>query len=122
VGECAETYGGTGQKNVQRFNPIERGTQMKTYAEICAYASKEQGIDALIEELAKLGVKSESAQTGGFTMCAYIELSGERYIYANPYGAGVYDADDYETDLIQLDEPNSAEVAQVVAQWLGENK
>lgn len=95
---------------------------MRTYDEICATASKEQGIDALIDELAKLGVKAETAQTGGFTMCAYIKLSGEKYIYANPYGAGVYDADDYETDLIQLDEPNGAEVAQVVTKWLGENK
>ena len=88
----------------------------------CAKESALQGIDELITELAKLGVKAESAQTGGFTMCAYIELLGERYIYANPYGAGVYDYDDFETDIIQLEEGDIKQVAEQVAKWIGENK
>ena len=91
---------------------------MKTYDEVCAEASKRQGIDGLIEELGALGIKATSEQTGGFTMCAYIELEGGKYIYANPYGAGVYDEDDYEIDLIQLDEINTGKVAEVIANYL----
>jgi hypothetical protein len=55
-------------------------------------------------------------------MCAYFELKGGRYIYANTWGAGVYDEDGFELDLIQLDDPNTQEVAQVVADWIKENK
>lgn len=91
---------------------------MRTYDEICAIASKEQGIDSLIQELEARGVKATSEQTGGFTMCAYIELEGGRYIYANPLGAGVYDEDDYEIDLIQLEEDNAGKVAEVIANYL----
>lgn len=95
---------------------------MKTYDERCQEASKRQGIDSLIEELDSLGIKATSEQTGGFTMCAYIELEGGKYIYANAYGAGVYDEDDYETDIIQLDEISTRKVAEVIATYLKENK
>ena len=95
---------------------------MRSYDEVCAIASKEQGIDGLIQELEALGIKATSEQTGGFTMCAYIELPENKYIYANPYGAGVYDEDDYEIDLIQLDEENTGKVAEVIANYLKEGK
>ena len=72
-------------------------------------ASKEQGIDDICSALEAIGIKATSAQTGGFTMCAYIELSGDKYIYANKFGASLYDADGYEGSIFQYDEPQSAE-------------
>ena len=63
------------------------GTYYKTR---CEEASKNQGIDALVEELALLGVSSESAQTGGFTMCVYVKTGEESYIYANAEGFSFY--------------------------------
>ena len=67
---------------------------------------------------ATLPVEEMYPRIGGFTMCAYIELEGGKYIYANAYGAGVYDEDDYEIDLIQLDEINTGKVAEVIANYL----
>jgi hypothetical protein len=93
------------------------------YLERITSASKEQGIDDLILELKKHGIKATSEQTGGFTMCAYFKLKGDNYIYANTYGAGVYDGEDgFKQDIIQLDEPNTEEVAQAVADWIKANK
>ena len=100
------------------------GTYYKTR---CEEASKNQGIDALVEELALLGVSSESAQTGGFTMCAYIVLQNDRYIYANSYGAGLYDGEDGHIEDIYLneaegdDQARTKDVARGVAQWIKEN-
>ena len=96
------------------------------YAERVKEASKEQGIDQLVEELKALGIEATSEQTGGFTMCAYIELKGNKYIYANTYGAGVYDEEGYEEDIYNNEsEGNEAErtkdVAQGVANWLKVN-
>lgn len=91
------------------------------YALRCKEASKEQGIDQLVADLKEEGITATSEQTGGFTMCAYVELKNNRYIYANPYGAGVYDDEGFEYDITQLDEPNSREVAYCVAQWIKEN-
>jgi hypothetical protein len=92
------------------------------YQERTILASKEQGIDELVLELEKHGIKATSEQTGGFTMCAYFELKGDRYIYANTWGAGVYDGDDgFISSIIELDEPNTQEVAQVVADWIKAN-
>ena len=91
------------------------------YKERTALASKEQGIDELVLELEKHGIKATSEQTGGFTMCAYFELKGGRYIYANTWGASVYDEESYESDIIQLENPNTQEVAQVVADWIKAN-
>lgn len=93
---------------------------METYNEICAIASKEQGIDSLIEELEARGVKATSHQTGGFTMCAYIELKGGKYIYANPFGAGLYNEETFESDIIQLDEENTGKVAEALVNYLKE--
>lgn len=96
------------------------------YQERCASASEEQGIDLLVKELALLGISSESAQTGGFTMCAYIVLKNDRYIYANSYGAGLYGEDDFIED-IYLNESEgddlarTKDVARGVAQWIKEN-
>jgi hypothetical protein len=93
------------------------------YLERITSASKEQGIDDLILELEKHGIKATSEQTGGFNMCAYFELKNGRYIYANTYGAGVYNEEGGdELDIIQLDEPNTEEVAQAVADWIKANK
>jgi hypothetical protein len=92
------------------------------YQERTILASKEQGIDELVLELERHGIKATSEQTGGFTMCAYFELKGGRYIYANTWGAGAYDGDDgFISSIIELDEPNTQEVAQVVADWIKAN-
>lgn len=92
------------------------------YQERIAEASKEQGIDALVLELEKHGIKSTSEQTGGFTMCAYFKLNNDNYIYANTWGAGVYDGEDgHKFDIIQLDDPNIPQVAQAVADWIKSN-
>jgi len=92
------------------------------YLERITEASKEQGIDDLILELEKHGIKATSEQTGGFNMCAYFELKNGRYIYANTWGAGVYNEEGGdELDIIQLDDPNTQEVAQAVADWIKSN-
>jgi hypothetical protein len=88
------------------------------YAERVKEASKEQGIDELIEELKALGVEATSEQTGGFTMCAYLELSNNFYIYANPSGAGLYNEEGHEEDLFQYDEPNAKETAKGIANFV----
>ena len=97
------------------------------YEDRCEQASKDQGISALVDELNKLGIESTSAQTGGFTMCAYIELPDNKYIYANTYGAGLYGEDDFIKD-IYLNESEgddlsrTVDVAKGLANWLKENK
>ena len=94
------------------------------YAERCTTASKAQGIDDIVEALRLLGITATSEQTGGFTMCAYIVLQDGKYIYANPYGASLYNADDYEDDIEQFDEAQSAEtIAQAIQNYIkGEQK
>jgi hypothetical protein len=97
------------------------------YQERCKSASEDQGITALVSELKALEIEAEEAQTGGFTMCAYIVLKGDRYIYANSYGAGLYDEEDFIED-IYLNESEGDEIARIkdvargVAQWIKENK
>jgi len=92
----------------------------RAYALRCKEASKEQGIDQIVADLKEEGITATSEQTGGFTMCAYIQLSDNRYIYANAYGASVYDAEGYESDIIQLDEADSKQVATAVARYIKE--
>lgn len=93
----------------------------RAYALRCKEASKEQGIDQLVADLKEEDITATSEQTGGFTMCAYVQLSDNRYIYANAYGASVYDAEGYESDIIQLDEADSKQVAIAVARYIKEN-
>jgi hypothetical protein len=90
----------------------------KAYVLRCKEASKEQGIDQLVADLKEEDITATSEQTGGFTMCAYLQLSDNRYIYANAYGASVYDAEGYESDIIQLDEADSKQVATAVARYI----
>lgn len=92
----------------------------RAYALRCKEASKEQGIDQIVADLKEEEITATSEQTGGFTMCAYIQLSDNRYIYANAYGASVYDAEGYESDIIQLDEADSKQVATAVARYIKE--
>ena len=84
---------------------------MKTnfdYAKACQEASENQNITAIVNALSDFGIKATSEQTGGFTMCAYVQLTESRYIYANLYGASIYSSDDYLQDLVQYDEPQEA--------------
>lgn len=90
----------------------------RAYALRCKEASKEQGIDQLVADLKEEDITATSEQTGGFTMCAYVQLSDNRYIYANAYGASIYDAEGYESDIIQLDEADSKQVATAVARYI----
>ena len=90
----------------------------RAYALRCKEASKEQGIDQLVADLKEEDITATSEQTGGFTMCAYVQLSDNRYVYANAYGASVYDAEGYESDIIQLDEADSKQVATAVARYI----
>jgi hypothetical protein len=80
---------------------------MKAYAtyyqERCDQAAQDQGVTQLVSEINKAGIVATVEQTGGFTMAAYIELSGDEYIYANPYGAAVYDVEGYDADIAQYD-------------------
>jgi len=92
------------------------------YEERCASASKAQGIDEIVTALSSLGIKATSEQTGGFTMCAYVELSGGKYIYANPYGAGLYDEDGYIADITQHDEETTPQaIAQAIKNYIDKN-
>jgi hypothetical protein len=90
----------------------------RAYALRCKEASKEQGIDQIVADLKEESITATSEQTGGFTMCACVRLSEDRYIYANAYGASVYDAEGYESDIIQLDEADSKQVATAVARYI----
>jgi hypothetical protein len=98
---------------------IDYGTY---YQERCANASMDQGIDELVKELSLLGISSTSEQTGGFTMCAYVELKDDRYIYANPYGAGLYNGEDgFIKDIYLIDVKDVKDVARAITQWIKEN-
>ena len=97
------------------------------YLERTTRASKEQGIDDLVIALEKQGIKATSEQTGGFTMCAYIELKGNKYIYANTYGAGLYDKEGYGEDIYNNesegdDQARVEDVANGVANWIQNHK
>lgn len=99
------------------------------YLERTTLASKEQGIDDLVKALKKQGVKATSEQTGGFTMCAYIELKGDKYIYANSFGASVYSKKDEEHEqylYYNYKEENQKarikKIAQVIAKWIKDNQ
>jgi hypothetical protein len=97
------------------------------YLERTISASKEQGIDDLVIALEKQGIKATSEQTGGFTMCAYVELKGGKYIYANTYGASVYDEEGYEKDIYNNEseedqQARAEDVAQGVANWIKNNQ
>jgi hypothetical protein len=76
---------------------------MINYEERCELAAQDQGVTQLVTALNESGISATVEQTGGFTMAAYIPLNGERYIYANPYGAGIYDGDTYLSDIAQFD-------------------
>lgn len=85
----------------------------------CASASDDQGTSDLARALQNLGVACTVEQTGGFTMCVFISLELDQYIYANPYGASIYGADGYEKDIFTFDEPqNPAELAGKIAKYL----
>lgn len=96
----------------------------EAYLLACEEASERQGITELVKELKALGIEATSEQTGGFTMCACVRLEGGDYIYANPYGAGLYNEEsDYEKDIVQFqDEANIKATAEAVAKWIKERK
>ena len=88
------------------------------YAERCKVATQEQGIDVLVDALNDIAIKATAEQTGGFTMCAYIEINSKTYIYANLYGAGIYDEEGFIEDLIQFDDRQKPEtIAQAIANY-----
>lgn len=96
------------------------------YSMRCAVASEDQGINALSKALDELNIPNEIAQTGGFTMCAYIPLEDSLYIYANQYGAGLYGEEDFIKDIYENESEGDQlarikDVAQGIAKWIKEN-
>ncbi len=88
------------------------------YAERCKVATQEQGIDVLVDALNDIGIKATVEQTGGFTMCAYVEINSKTYIYANLYGASIYGEEDFTEDLIQFDNKQEPEtIALAIANY-----
>jgi hypothetical protein len=77
---------------------------MSDYLQRCQEAADEQGITQLVNEINQRGQKATAAQSGGFTMAAYVEFSDDRYIYANSYGAAMYNAGGFHSDIVQFDE------------------
>lgn len=92
---------------------------MMTYDQKVKVATVQQGIDVLVEALDEAGVFSTAEQTGGFCMCAYVEINDNHYIYANLYGASIYDGEGYDEDIIQFDEEQEPKViAQAIADYV----
>ena len=92
---------------------------MSDYLERCEIAADEQGIPALVTAINASGQHATAAQTGGFTMAAYVEFSDDRYIYANPYGAAIYDENGYSADIVQFNEPQpTAVIAAAVSGYI----
>lgn len=59
-----------------------------------ALASEEQGTSQIAQAILNLGIVAEVHQTGGFTMCVYVNTGGDSYLYANDEGFSFYkDAD-----------------------------
>jgi hypothetical protein len=88
------------------------------YEKRCKIATIDQGIDLLIEALDNAGIVATSEQTGGFTMCAYIQIAKDKYIYANLTGAGIYNEEDFVADLIQFDDEQDPKViAEAIANY-----
>jgi hypothetical protein len=92
----------------------------------CADASERQGINSLVLAFGEVGIPASVEQTGGFTMCAYVDLGDGFYIYANPLGAGLYDEEGYVKDAVmnkdESDNPNPALLAQDLKKWLDDWK
>jgi hypothetical protein len=55
-----------------------------------ALASEEQGTSQIAQALRDLGISADVHQTGGFTMCVYVKMAGESYLYANEEGFSLY--------------------------------
>lgn len=89
-----------------------------TYDQKVKIATVEQGIDTLVDALDEAGIVATAEQTGGFCMCAYIEITTKKYIYANLYGAGIYDEEGFVEDLIQFDdEQKPSTIAEAIAKY-----
>jgi hypothetical protein len=90
------------QVTATRFN--EDGSQEEITKEGNCYTcqvaacSESQGTTALASALMDLDIACDVHQTGGFTMCVYIKLEDDSYIYANAEGFSRYvsDSDDGE--------------------------
>ena len=78
----------------------------------CASASEDQGTSQIALALRDLGIDADVHQTGGFTMCVYIETGENSYVYANEETAYHYlNADDDEgQNLLFFNDPDSPEV------------
>ena len=52
-------------------------------------------------------------------MCAYVELTAHRFIYANPYGVSIYSDEDYLSDISQHNErQDPALIAQEINNYI----
>lgn len=64
-------------------------TPLDEYSERVAAAAKEQGVDLVIEELARRGIDATLEQTGGMTMAFGIRVDGV-YISGNAWSAAAF--------------------------------
>lgn len=87
-------------------------------------SSEEQGTSAIAEALISRGILADVHQTGGFTMCVYIDLGEGSYIYANSEGASFYDGKEFpEGDsegeiLVYFDEETTLEEKAEALYWV----
>jgi predicted metal-dependent peptidase len=95
------------------------------YDKACNMAADDKGITTIVNELAAHGIPATAEQTGGFTMCAYIDLGEGWYIWAIAENACLYHGDDDREVEVVADLPNespaevAAHVAQFVRGWRG---
>lgn len=98
---------------------LQNETSEFNYEETCEEESIKQGITPIVSALVSMGIEASSEQTGGFTMCAYVELKDGFYIYANPFGVSAYNSEDYEKDIAQFDTEQKPQViAQIIHDYI----
>jgi hypothetical protein len=61
-----------------------------------ALASEEQGTSQIAQGLQDLGINASVWQSGGFTMCVYLNTGGDSYLLANDEGFSFYKDEDCE--------------------------
>lgn len=86
-----------------------------------ASASEAQGTTQLAEALRVLEIEADVHQTGGFTMCVYINTGGDSYIYANEEGFSFFkdaDCDGWANYFFHESENTPERKAEAIAQTM----
>lgn len=100
----------------------------RDYKAACEAAARDQGVDVVIAELAKRGIKADLLQTGGFTMCWNATTRDGRFVQGNSCVAAVFTSYDAQPESMVAtvcqfgeDEHRGVEVAEAVAAWIAEH-